>query len=601
MLQIDELSALDLETAPLKPTDLPYALEPWRLHQNKAEITIASIRGEVNCTRKGTQLRDDLEKLKDKYVIAHNALFDAAWLIEEYGYNLVNNIKWLDSSLLSKWISNSGERISHSLINSCNRHISDHPRIEEFNDIKFQKVKPGEDYEYWLERNKLDTEMTLALFKTMWKKTPESMKRGFLIEQRTIAPIARGWVKGIPFDSKHVSALHKKMESKKQAICKDLGVTSALLSSPKQKKELLFDKWGCEPIEYTPKGSPSTSAEVLQRLHQQSNDPRFDDLMGAVKLNTIQSKYTNGFMKAKAYTLEDTIYGSPRIFGTYTGRMTYSSKTLKKYQVSIALHQIPRKAKTIKHAMKAPEGYGILAIDANSQELRWMGIQSMDEALIENYSKGLDLHSTMTASIYGRPYDEVVQGNMNGVHDIVEERQSGKLVNLSCQYRIGAPALARKFFSTYQKDIDRSTAYRYLSMHKKQYPGVINYWDEAIRKARLEGYAETVSGRRYNIDKFDWQGESSAINFPIQGSGAEHTYATIGLVNKLFPEMVLALQLHDGLYYYCPVDRVYEIAAEIRALTKTNVYETIFDKELPIALPFDTEIGESFGTLKGVN
>ena len=199
-----------------------------------------------------------------------------------------------------------------------------------------------------------------------------------------------------------------------------------------------------------------------------------------------------------------------------------------------------------------PEVYGLIAIDANSQELRWMGYQSGDSVLITNYRKGLDLHSTMTSTIYGRTYEEVVSGNKNDDPIIVEERQSGKLLNLSCQYRIGAPSLANKFFETYEKDIDVGTARRYLSIYKRQYPGVVQYWDDAIALARKTGYAETVGGRRFKIDKFDWTGESSAINLPVQGSGADHTYATIALINKHWPDMILVLQLHDGLYYFCP-------------------------------------------------
>jgi len=599
MLNLDELSATDVETAPTVKTDKPYALEPWRVKQGKAQITCATFAGLFNGTAEHhdnfhEKLLEALEALRGKHIVCHNALFDVAWLLATVkDYDLINSIHWLDSSLLSRWLENGQqaekEKLSHSLINCCNRHLKDHPDIDKFNDVKFQTVTPGDNYEYWLERNKLDTRMTLDLFKVMWKKLPVEQQRGFLIEQKCIAPIAKGWLQGIPFDAVYLSDLHKKLEVKKQQLCKELGVDTKLLGSPKQKQALIFGQWKLKPIKYTPAGNPSTAHDVLMRMHQQTNDSRFDKLMAAIKINTIQSKYTSGFQRTLKYVGEEVLYGSPRIFGTYTGRMTYSNKTTKKqeHQVSIALHQVPRKAKSIKHGMKIPEGMALIAVDANSQELRWVAEKSMDDKLIEGYKQGKDLHSDMTASIYGRPYEEVVEGNKNDVKEIVEERQSGKLLNLSCQYRIGPPALAEKFFTTYEKDIDIGTARRYLSLYKRQYPGVVRYWDDSIALARQKGYAETVGGRRYKITKFDWSGESSAINFPIQGSGADHTYATIAMLNKKYPFLILVLQLHDGLYYFCPKDIVIDVAKEIMEITNTDVYVKIFKKDLPIKFPFD--------------
>ncbi|MGB5684394.1 MAG: DNA polymerase, partial [Candidatus Electrothrix sp.] len=390
-LNPEELSAIDVETEPTVKTEMPYALEPWRVKQGKARISCATIDGIMNDTIEvkdgdvGKRLADTLNQMEDKYVICHNALFDVAWMLAEItkhvgdfeiAYSIINKVHWLDSSLLSKWLENGQKAedkanyMSHALIAVCNRHIPDHPRMDEFNDVKFQTVKPGQDYDYWLKRNKLDTELTLEVFKVMWNKLPEPMRIGFLIEQKTIAPISKGWLHGIPFDDTFATELHKKLESHKIRLCKEIGVTVACLSSPKQKQKLIFQDWGIVPLKLTPSGAPSTAHDVLVRIHQKTQDPKFDKLMAAIKLSTIQSKYTNGFARTRASVGEPTLYGSPRIFGTYTGRMTYKNKTTKKqeHQCSIALHQVPRKAKSIKHCMKIPEGYALLAIDANSQE-----------------------------------------------------------------------------------------------------------------------------------------------------------------------------------------------------------------------------------------
>jgi len=416
-----------------------------------------------------------------------------------------------------------------------------------------------------------------------------------LIEQACIAPLAKGWVKGIPYDIDHANKLAPKIAEHKAKLCRSIGVDISVLTSPKKKRELLFDNWGVTPIKYTDKGSPSTDHETLMRLHQKHQNPKFDKLMAAIKMATMESKYINGFRRSLEYVSEPILYGSPKIFGTYTGRMTYKSKTTKKqeHQCSIALHQMSRKAKAINHTMKAPEGKGIIKIDANSQEVRFMAIQSGDKVMIDAYNNNMDLHSVMTASITGRAYDDIVHGNKTGDLDIVEDRQAGKLLNLSCSYRIGASALAKKFFTTYEKSISFDTSQRYLEMYKTTYPGVPTYWKHAIAMARANGGAETVAHRKCNIYKFDWHGESSAINHPIQGSGGEHKYATIKMIDEHHPELDLVLDMHDGLFYFCDLEVIEETTRHIMELTRHGAYNEIWNVDLPIELPFDGQFSRT--------
>jgi len=182
-----KLNAIDVETEPTEPTDQPWALEPWRVKQSKARIscyTIVSQHGNgITYTEDiESNLFQDLEDLEGEYVIAHNALFDAAWSYATIeNYDVIRGIKWLDSALLSKWLTNTNDRVkevSHSLINVCNRYIPDHPDMDEFNDVKSQKITAGEDFDYWIRRNKLDTRLTLEVFKAMWKLLPEKSRNG---------------------------------------------------------------------------------------------------------------------------------------------------------------------------------------------------------------------------------------------------------------------------------------------------------------------------------------------------------------------------------------------------------------------------------------
>jgi DNA polymerase I-like protein with 3'-5' exonuclease and polymerase domains len=170
-------------------------------------------------------------------------------------------------------------------------------------------------------------------------------------------------------------------------------------------------------------------------------------------------------------------------------------------------------------------------------------------------------------------------------------RLAGKLLNLSCQYRIGTSALKRKFFETYGIIISQGEAHHYLKLYKSRYSGVVDWWDKAIKFARENGHARTLADRRYRIDQWSsnkWQSESSAINTPVQGSAADHKELTLYLMSVKFPEAKFFLDIHDELCFYVPRDMefVKEFAHTISNLTE--MYNNIWDTKLPIELPFDS-------------
>src|SRR5690606_1737074 len=127
----------------------------------------------------------------------------------------------------------------------------------------------------------------------------------------------------------------------------------------------------------------------------------------------------------------------------------------------------------------APPGYKVLELDGSQQELRFVTQFSRDPNLINEYLNGIDVHSSMAAYVAGMSYPAFVELYESGDDRAINFRYAGKLLNLSCQYRIGAKSLAYKFFTTYGINISEQMAWRYLSMYKRRYTGVKNYWKTA--------------------------------------------------------------------------------------------------------------------------
>lgn len=617
---MDDIYSLDIETAPStgKPPPGPYALEPYRLPQGLAKITcitIAGPDGEVTLDERSgniPSIKAELQKLAGKTVVAQNAVFDAGWLIAQCGFDAVNNIKWRDTMLLGKWIENSQQPLSFSLIELVTRWLQDDDDFKHFDMIKHESVNPGENYQYWLERNILDARLTRKLFIKLWSHLPNSCKVGYVIEQGNIPHVARGWLTGFRLDKKGADELLPRVKAAQKKLCEAIGVSADVLGSPTQLGRLVFGTWGIRGLTKTKSGYSTNKDDLAKLCIMLKGTPegaKLELIMKFKKLRTLETKYINGINRTIAYNLEPFSHASPRIFSTYTGRYTYSSSYTKmkgvpaSSQPGIAAHQIPRDG-PIRNLLQPPEGYVVAELDAAAQEMRAMAVMAGESTMIFNFNNGRDLHADMASDIAFVSYEEFVERYHNGDKQMENFRYAGKLLNLSCQYRIGFKSLMDKFFSTYSIIISAMESRDYLKKYLRKYPGVEQYWTDAINVARRKGYAESISGRRYYLT--DWSGrsrygtEQSAINFPIQGTGGDHKEVAITSLGRKFPEAILLLDLHDGLWYGLPEEGALELALEMQNHINQVNFSEVWNKEIAIPLPFDLKFGTTFGNVKEV-
>jgi DNA polymerase I-like protein with 3'-5' exonuclease and polymerase domains len=617
---IHMIYSLDIETAPTSPTDNPYALEPFRYAQGLGKITSVAVsgpdgyikqvheRGEGDESMKG--LVSLLKSLKGKEVVAHNAIFDIAWLLQACPEADVASIRWRDTQLLAKWINNGQDaempKKSYSLANLVKEYLVGHPMYDEFINVKEEHNAAGVNYEYWLTRGRMDAILTRDLYLCLMNIVPESMLNGFYIEQRCLVPVAKSWNIGIELDKEGAAAILPKITRGKKVLSDKLGKSEGMFTSPKQLSKYLFDELGIVPKSFSKTtGAASTCSDDLKLMHHEMGDSTTGRIIKTIldfkQLKTLETKFINGILSVCEYNGYDTNHSAPRMFSTYTGRFTYSSKTLKaKYKPGIATHQLPRKGPT-RTLMSVKPGRMLGELDAAAQEMRGMAVESKDAYMIDSFNKKLDLHGGMGAHIAGMPYDSYMAKYKDRDEEAINYRYAGKLLNLSCQYRIGSNAIAKKFFTTYGIVIEQHVAASYLSMYKSRYPGVVQYWEDSIMKGKVNGYAESVSGRRYYLTKWNsmkWGTESSAVNFPIQGFGADHKELAIAAAYDKFPEADLILDLHDGLWYSVPEVGGEELLLEMRDYISHLPYAEMWNKDIPVNLLFDAQSGPNFLDIK---
>ena len=638
MTEYIDIAVLDIETRSKKFEMREHAgLEPWRVRHGTAEILSVDVYFPggrcVQLVNKDDGFKDRLiellKSLEHKIVFAHNAIFDVAWLIATLQPKrcgdvptYIKNIQWRDSMLLFKWLINGqlaeGIRFSYSLQNLVKKFLADHPDTPDFVKMKSEAGIAGEDVEYWLERGTLDVKMTYELIAKVYHKVPHDMRVGMMTEFECIWPVANSWINGFRIDIKQLEANDVKYSNLKFEIAKELGTDAGLFSSPKRLGHFLFTELGLTPHDHTPSGNPGTSKGDLMWIEyalKQRGDPKaliVRKILEAKEASTLYSKYVKTMKEALAHTGDGYIYSSPRLFGTYTGRMTYSNsvthkdpdkETKTKYKTSIAMHQIPRKAKDIRASMMPPEGHDILEFDAAGQESRLMALQSKDQTLLDIFTKGLNFHSMTGASIIGMDYDdfEEIRNKEKDDGPMTEARQRGKLTNLACNFRISGKALAKQAFEKYDVMIDISTGNHLVKTFTSSYEGIPDYWKRSIYDAKTNGFAETYGGRRFKVQNWQqerWQTESSAIMVPIQGSGASMKEIAISQLAKQFPEFHFALDLHDASFGYVLSDQAKRIFSEMEEFLNTIDYEPFWGFKPSIALPYDGKMGSTFADVK---
>jgi DNA polymerase-1 len=421
--------------------------------------------------------------------------------------------------------------------------------------------------------------------------------------------IARANLDGLIVDTleaRNLSACLKQVAAAKLASLAPHGITEKIVRSPKQLGEVLYDQWKLPVLSFTATGARSTDKVSLHRLaFRDTRVKRVKEYREALNNDT---KFATAPLRSCAYNGDRRSHPQMRVFGTYTGRMTYSSKQGRgkgERQVGFALHQEKRDA-LFRRIIVPPPGFTLMEFDAAGQEYRWMAIASNDSTMLKLCELGQDPHAFMASRIdRTMTYPQIITGaKIAGSHE-ANARQCGKVVNFSSQYRVGYKKLQQIAEVDYGISLTLEEAQRIQRIYLQTYPGIQRYWNEQIQSAQAKGYVETIPGRRVRVTgqwggDMAWQMEGTAINYRIQGTGAEQKYLALRCVREYVNGIGarFAWDLHDGLYFYVPIPKVEEAAYTIKDILDTLPYEATWKFKPPIPMPWDCKAGPSWGDLK---
>lgn len=603
-------AGFDIETA---GAEEGFALQPWRLREGSAQITLAAAycqgKRKVIDVLPWSSLVAELRQL-GKPVALWNGIFDLAWL---YAADIdISGIKWIDAMHLWKFLDNSQSGpMFWTLKAAAKKFLGEWESQEEFLSLKEEELPDPSD-PYWLTRVTLDAEATALIAEIVWDQLTSQQQRLAQIQSLSLPTIAASWVNGVHVDVQKIKDARPGIIKEMIELEKELGlyvelpdnmyVPSVVLRSPTKMRSLLYGYYGLTCTRFTEKGAQSTDKAALTYLSDE--DDRVQTILKWRELNTILSKFIEGPIACCEYLGSNVTHAAPKMFSTYTGRMTYSSKS-KKNRIGIPLHQTPRK-KEIRSYIVAPEGYYIFEADAKGQEARGMATMSRDPEMIRLFNSEPpydDIHSLMGAKIGHMGFEEFIQRKLAKDPAIVDGnglRPCGKMVVLSSAYRSGVATRRRVARVQYGLDITIEESDSWGAAYTSLFKGVEKYWGSAPKLARIKKYAETPAGRRYGLTRWhdlQWGTSSSAINFPIQGMGADQRDVAIAVTVLTYPELwdKFYLDLHDGMYFLVPRTSRLSYLQHIMGTLDSIDYSKYWGVDLPVPYVWEGSFGPDWG------
>ena len=309
------------------------------------------------------------------------------------------------------------------------------------------------------------------------------------------------------------------------------------IDSPKQLGDILFEILKIATnAKKTKTGQYATSEDILSKYI--NRHPIVPLILDYRELRKLKSTYVDA-LPALATENEHRIHSHFMQSVTATGRLSSTNPNLQNIPIRTEKGRAIRKSFVARN-----EDYVLMAADYSQIELRIMAVLSEDPNMLKAFQEGEDIHAATASRVFETPIDAVTR----------EQRGKAKAVNFGIIYGQSAFGLAENL------NITRSEAKEIIDNYFNQYPGVKAYMDNAIARAREQGYVETIMQRRRYLPDINSANavvrgfaERNAINAPIQGSAADIIKLAMIRVCLKMKELGLmsrlVLQVHDELVF----------------------------------------------------
>ena len=391
--------------------------------------------------------------------------------------------------------------------------------------------------------------------------------------------LVRMEARGILVDVDRLGRMSKEMETSLDGLREEIHSLAGApfnVDSPKQLREVLFDRLGLRPGRKTAKAKEaSTDAQTLEGL--ESEHPIAGKLLEYRELSKLKGTYVDALPRL-VHPETGRVHTTFHPTGAATGRLSSSDPNLQNIPARSAA------GRRIREAFVPAPGHVFLASDYSQIELRVLAHLCQDEELIEAFRAGEDIHRHTASRIFDVALGEVT----------TQMRRRAKAVNFGVLYGMSETRLAR------EQGIARTEAKQFIQAYFERFGRVRGYVDSVREAARRDGAVRTMFGRvrlfpqlRQRIQRAaQEQALRAAVNTTIQGSGADLMKMAMLRVDRELrraglEDARILLQVHDELLMEVPEGSV----AAVRELVKAAM-EGVHPLRVPLVV--DQKAGSSW-------
>lgn len=495
--------------------------------------------------------------------IGHHLKFDRQFL-KRFGLNL----KGTEDTLLMSYVYHS-TATKHNLDALARYYLNHHTVTYEdlvgkgVKALRFDQVPVTDACFYACE----DADITLRLFHYFSAELTEPLKALYRDLELPLSDIlAEMEYTGVKIDVADLNAQSRDLEEALLGINQTIEQQAGSAfnpNSPKQLREILFDRLKLPVIKKTPTGEISTDESVLSTLAEEHELPRL--ILDYRSLAKLKSTYTDA-LPTMINPKTGRIHTHYNQALTSTGRLSSSNPNLQNIPIKTPVGQ------KIRQAFITDPNWTMVAGDYSQIELRIMAHFADETTLKSAFAHDLDVHSATAREIFGT--EEVNK----------EQRRYAKTINFGLIYGMSAFGLAKNL----KIEIDEADAY--IKRYFERYPKVLDYMERTKDFARTHGFVETLLGRRIYVPEINnknktlrQEAERLAINAPIQGSAADLMKLAMMAVHRLQNHHFrMLMQVHDEVIWEIQNEHLEALLPEIQRAME-QVYE--------LSVPLKVEMG----------
>ncbi len=341
-----------------------------------------------------------------------------------------------------------------------------------------------------------------------------------------------------------------------------------LIASPQQLGEILFERLGLSRKRRGKTGF-STDARVLQAIRSEHEIvPKIERWR---ELSTLIKTYLD--------VLPELVDERSRIHTTFlqavaqTGRLSSTNPNMQNVPIRTPL------GREIRGCFEAEEGALLISADYSQIELRVLAHVAGEDALMEIFARGEDVHTATASRVFGVTPEQIDPGM----------RSKAKMINYGIVYGLSDYGLADRL------NIPREEAKAFIDAYLERFPRVAEFMAATIERAKEEGHVTTLWGRRRQIPELrarNYQvrtlGERLAVNTVVQGTAADIIKLAMvrchAALARCELQTRLLLTIHDELLFEGPPQE----AAAARELIEREMVGVWEEREPPLAV----DIGE---------